>query len=59
MRVFSKYILIVFLILLAATLLVVLFSSSQNQKPIIPLSELAQKINSGNVKQINVRGDDL
>ena len=54
-----KYILIVFLILLAATSLVVLFESTNNQPEVIPLSELVSKINSGEVKQIDVKGETL
>ena len=59
MRIFAKYILIVFLILLAATSLVALFESSKNQPQIVPLSELVAKINAGEVKQVEVKGETL
>lgn len=55
----AKYIIIVFLILLALTSLIVLVDSSQNNQKTITLSELVQGINSGNVKQIDVKGDTL
>ena len=59
MKIFVKYVSIVFLILLAATSLVVLFESSQKEKAIVPLSELVAKINAGEVKQIDVKGESL
>ena len=59
MKQFARYIIIVFLILLAATSLVVLFESTNNQPEVIPLSELVSKINSGEVKQIDVKGETL
>ncbi len=59
MRVFIKYILIVFLILMAATSMVVLFESSKNQPQIVSLSELVAKINAGEVEQITVSGEKL
>ena len=59
MKIFVKYVSIVFLILLAATSLVVLFESSQKEKAVIPLSELVAKINAGEVRQIDVKGESL
>lgn len=59
MKLMTKYILVVFLILLAATSLVVLFDSSKNNDSVVPLSELVLKINSGEVKQIDVKGETL
>ena len=59
MRPFVKYIAIVFLILLSAVSLVALFESSSKTKTIIPLSELVAKINAGEVKQIDVKGEAL
>src|SRR3989338_1893002 len=59
MRPLVKYIAIVFLILLSAVSLVALFESSSKTKTIIPLSELVAKINAGEVKQIDVKGEAL
>ena len=59
MKIFIKYIFIVFLILLTATSLVVLFDSSSETESIVPLSEIVAKINTGDVKQIEVRGEVL
>jgi len=56
---FIKYIAIVFLILLTATSLVVLFESSQKEDTVVPLSQLVSKINTGEVKQIDVKGESL
>lgn len=55
----AKYILMVFLILLAATSLVVLFENQSKPDSIVSLSELVNKINAGEVKQIEVKGDSL
>ncbi|MDP3697209.1 MAG: ATP-dependent zinc metalloprotease FtsH [Candidatus Taylorbacteria bacterium] len=59
MKIFVKYVSIVFLILLAATSLVVLFESAEKEKVVVPLSELVVKINAGEVKQIEVKGEVL
>lgn len=59
MKIFAKYILIVFFVFLAATSLVVLFESSTKKQAVIPLSELVVKLNAGEVKQVDVRGETL
>lgn len=59
MKPFIKYILIVFLILLGAVSLVALYESSLGEQAIVPLFEVAKKINSGEVKQIDVKGETL
>ena len=59
MKIFAKYIVIVFLVLIAATSLVVLFESSQKETPVVPLSELVVKINAGEVNKIEVKGEVL
>lgn len=59
MKPFIKYIMIVFLILLGAVSLVALFESSQKETTIVPLSELVAKINADEVKQIDVKGEQL
>ena len=59
MKIFTKYIAIVFLVLLAAASLVALFESSKNEPKIIPLSELVAKINAAEVERIDVSGEKL
>src|SRR3990167_1136648 len=59
MKIFIRYIMIVFLILLTAAGLVVLFQSPLNDPGRIGLSELVGKINAGEVKEIAVKGDNL
>src|SRR3989344_6259827 len=59
MKVFIRYIVIVFLILLTAAGLVVLFQSPFNDANKIGLSELVNKINASEVKEIVVKGDTL
>jgi len=59
MKPFVKYIAIVFLILLSAVSLVALFESSTKAKSVIPLSEVVTKINAGEVKQVDVKGETL
>ncbi|MBI2065316.1 MAG: ATP-dependent zinc metalloprotease FtsH [Candidatus Yanofskybacteria bacterium] len=59
MKPIIKYILIVFVILLAATSLVALFESPLTKQAVISLPELVTKINSGEVKTIAVKGENL
>src|SRR3989338_5307388 len=59
MKIFIRYIMIVFMILLTAAGLVVLFQSPLNSSDRIGLSELVDKINAGEVKEIAVKGDNL
>lgn len=59
MKSFIKYIVAVFFILLLAVSLVALFESSSKAKTVISLSELVEKINRGEVNQINVNGETL
>lgn len=59
MKPFIKYIAIVFLILLSAVSLVALFDLSTKAKETIPLSRVVTKINAGEVKQIDVKGETL
>ena len=59
MKLFIRYIMIVFLILLTAAGLVVLFQSPLKDTDRIGLSELVDKLNAGEVKEIVVRGDKL
>ena len=59
MKPLIKYILIVFLILLAATSLVALFESPLTKQTVVSLPELVTKINSNEVKTIEVRGENL
>lgn len=59
MKLFAKYILIVFLVLITATSLVVFFESPLKKPPVISLSELVSKINAGEVRQIEVKGENL
>src|SRR3989344_5512103 len=59
MKPLIKYILIVFIILLAATSLVALFESPLTKQTIVSLPELVTKINSGEVKTIAVKGENL
>jgi len=59
MKPLIKYILIVFIILLAATSLVALFESPLTKQTVVSLPELVAKINSGEVKTIAVKGEDL
>ena len=58
MKIFIRYIMIVFLILLTAAGLVVLFQSPHSPDR-VGLSELVDKINAGEVKEIAVKGDNL
>ena len=55
----TKYISIVFLILLTAAGLVLLFQSPLEKADNVSLSELVTKVNSGEVKEITVKGDSL
>src|SRR3989344_3468815 len=58
MKNIAKYILIVFVLLLTLSAIVALLNlASDNQE--ISLSQLVQKINSGEVKEITVRNDNL
>src|SRR3989344_6836953 len=59
MKIFAKYILIVFLILMSTAALIAFFESSKQEQKNIPLSELALKINAGEVEQIAVKGETL
>ena len=59
MKTFIRYITIVFLILITAAGLVILFQSPLKNSGQIGLSELADKINAGEVKEIAVKGDEL
>ncbi|MEX2090579.1 MAG: ATP-dependent zinc metalloprotease FtsH [Candidatus Paceibacterota bacterium] len=59
MKIFIKYIVIVFLILLTAAGLVLVFQSPFEDTGRIGLSELVNKINAGEVKEITVKGDEL
>ncbi|OGN00695.1 MAG: cell division protein FtsH [Candidatus Yanofskybacteria bacterium RIFCSPHIGHO2_02_FULL_41_29] len=59
MKIFAKYVLIVFLILLTVASLVAFFEASKKDSSVIPLSELVFKINAGEVTQIDVKGESL
>jgi cell division protease FtsH len=59
MKLLAKYIGIVFLVLFFVSGLVALFDSPFQKAPVIPLSEVVAKINSQQVKDIVVRGDEL
>jgi cell division protease FtsH len=59
MKIFVKYIVIVFLVLIAATSLVVLFDSAPEDNSVVSLSEVVSKINVGEVKKIEVEGEEL
>ena len=59
MKVFIRYIVIVFLILLTSAGLVLLFQAPLGKAGQIPLSDLVKKINAGEVKEITVKGDNL
>ncbi|MFH1672434.1 MAG: ATP-dependent zinc metalloprotease FtsH [Pseudomonadota bacterium] len=59
MKLFIRYIVIVFLILLSAAGLVLLFQSPLDKAEQVPLSDLVDKINAGTVKEISVKGDQL
>lgn len=59
MKPFIKYIAIVFLILLSAVSLIALFDSSAKEKTTVSLSEVVTRINSAEVKQIEVKGESL
>lgn len=59
MKTFAKYILIVFVILLSATSLVVLLELQSQPETLVSLSEIVEKINKGEVKNIEVKGDSL
>lgn len=59
MKIFTKYILIVFIILIAGTSVVALFESSSKEKSIVPLSVIVERLNSSEVKQIDVKGESL
>jgi len=59
MKLFIRYIIIVFLILLSAAGLVLLFQAPLGKVDQIPLSDLVNKINTGMVKEITVKGDQL
>jgi len=54
-----RYILVVFLLLLAFSGVLALFSGQPSPSTEISLSQLVQKINQGQVKEIVVRGDTL
>lgn len=59
MKLFIRYITIVFLILISAAGLVLIFQTPLGEIDQIPLSDLVNKVNAGNVKEITVKGDDL
>lgn len=59
MKQMMRYIIIVFLILLTAAGLVLVFQSPFEDAERIGLSELVNKINAGEVKEIAVKGDAL
>ncbi|OGE94608.1 MAG: cell division protein FtsH [Candidatus Doudnabacteria bacterium RIFCSPLOWO2_01_FULL_44_21] len=59
MKIFAKYILIVFLVLLGTVSIVAFLESSEKSPEVIPLSELVAKINNGEVKQVDVKGETL
>jgi len=59
MKIFAKYILIVFLILMSTAALIAFFESSKQEQKTIPLSELTLKINANEVEQIAVKGETL
>jgi len=59
MKLLAKYIGIVFLILFLASGFIALFDSPFEKTAPIPLSQLINRINSQEVKEIIVRGDDL
>ncbi len=56
---FTKYISIVFLILLTAAGLVLVFQSPFEKANSVSISELVNKINAGQIKEITVKGDKL
>jgi cell division protease FtsH len=58
MKLISKYILIVFLIFFLAAALIAAFDSSKKSSE-IALSDLVNKINAGEIKDISVKGDIL
>ena len=59
MKIFVKYVSIVFLILLATASLVVLFDSTKKERVVVPLSEVVTKINANEVDRIDVNGEKL
>jgi len=59
MKLLAKYILIVFVILFVVSGLVALFDSPLDKEVPAPLSDVVAKINSREVKQIIVQGDEL
>jgi len=59
MKSLIKYIIYIFLILLIISGVVALYQSPSSKKEVISLSRLVQQINSGDVKEVTVRGDEL
>lgn len=59
MRLFIRYIVIVFFILLGAAGLVMVFQSPAGKTADVSLSEIAGKINAGDIKEITVSEDSL
>jgi len=59
MKLYLRYILIVFGILMVAAGIAAFFQSSLQSPPTIALSELVTKINAGGVKEIDVQGDTI
>lgn len=59
MKLLAKYIGIVFLVLFLISGIVALFDSPFQKTPVLPLSEVAKKVNAQQVKDITVRGDEL
>ncbi len=59
MKAYIRYFLIVFGILIVTASIAAIFDSSAKSSTTIALSEAVSKINSGNVKEIDINGDNI
>ena len=59
MKLLAKYILIVFVVLLGLSGLVAFFETPVGQTDTISLSQVVEKINNGEAREIIVKGDNL